>query len=254
MGIIEVDGVSKVYGANGARGAGTTALDRLSLDVEVGEFVSVLGPSGCGKTTLLFLLAGFTGSTTGEVRFKGATVTGPGPERAVMFQDYGLLPWLTVRRNIAFGLGPKGLPRSEVDDRVAALVELVRLRGFEEAYPHQISGGMKQRVSIARALAPDPDVLLMDEPFAALDALSREQMQEEIVGLWERTGKTVVLVTHSIDEALFLSDRIFVLTKRPGTLRESLSLERAGARSRRDGLARREHLYRLLHREMGEGA
>ncbi len=252
MSLITVSDLSKTFGVKG-RGDRVTALEGVSFSVDEGEFVSIVGPSGCGKTTLLFLMAGFTEATKGEVRFKGAAVRDPGPERTVMFQDYGLLPWLTVRRNIAFGLGPKGLSRKDIDERVAGLVDLVKLRGFERAYPHQISGGMKQRVAIARALAPDPDVLLMDEPFGALDALTREQMQEEIIGLWERTGKTVVLVTHSIDEAVFLSDRIFVMTRRPGRLMETVTLERRGGRSRRAGMDQREHLYRLLHGEMERG-
>ena len=255
MSVIEVVGVVKTYEGNGGQEP-VHALGEVSFTVESGEFVSILGPSGCGKTTLLFTIAGFIEATSGEVLCKGHRVTGPSFDRAVMFQEYGLFPWLTVSQNIAFGLKPKKMSRSERDDAVRRYLSMVHLKEFEDRYPYQLSGGMKQRVAIARALAPDPEVLLMDEPFGALDSLTRQRMQEEILSVWESTGKTVVLITHNIDEAIVLSDRILVMSARPGTIKESVTVDKAGLREKRTRssvkgfLEVREHLSRILRDEL----
>lgn len=200
------------------------ALNNVSCEIRNGEFFCIIGPSGCGKTTLLHMIAGFTMPSSGEVCYHGRPITQPGPDRIVIFQEYGLFPWMTVAENIAFGLEAKGIDARMRRDLVRSYVDLVQLRGFEDRYPHQISGGMKQRVGIARALAPDPEVVLMDEPFGALDSLTRDLMQEEILRVWERTRKTFVLITHNIEEAIFLGDRVMVMTARPGSVKEIIDV------------------------------
>lgn len=201
------------------------ALDRVSTSIREGEFVCLLGPSGCGKTTLLRVVAGLIEPTEGEVRISGHVVRGPGPERAFVFQDYALFPWKTVRENIEFGLHARGMPEEERQKVSSELVGVVGLEGFESAYPHALSGGMQQRVSIARALAVDPEVLLMDEPFGALDAQTRFAMQRELLRLWEIFHKTVLFVTHSIDEALYLADRVLLMSPRPGRIVEEMNIQ-----------------------------
>ena len=201
-----------------------SALQNVDLDIKAGEFISIVGPSGCGKTTLLNLLAGFTQPTSGAVLKHGRPIRGPGPDRTMMFQDYALFPWLTVRDNIAFGLGAKQLSKAARDERADHFIDLVGLSGFADAYPSQLSGGMRQRVSIARALAPEPDAVLMDEPFAALDSLTRDQLQEELLRIWSRCRTTFVLITHNIDEAIYLGDRVVVVSRRPGRIRAVLSV------------------------------
>jgi NitT/TauT family transport system ATP-binding protein len=193
-----------------------TALKDFDLVVQRGEFVSIVGPSGCGKSTFLNIVLGLIRPDAGEVRLNGREVTGPGQERAMVFQEFGLLPWRTVQANVELGLELKGVPAAERRKRATELIQLVGLAGFERHYPHELSGGMKQRVGLARALATDPEVLLMDEPFAALDAQTRDLMQAELLQIWERTRKTVLFVTHSIEEAAYLSDRVIVMTARPG--------------------------------------
>ena len=193
-----------------------TALKDLSLEVGKGEFVSIVGPSGCGKSTFLNLLLGLIKPDSGEMKLSGAPITGPGLERAMVFQEFGLLPWRTVRANVELGLELKGISVTERAQRATELIKLVGLKDFERHYPHELSGGMKQRVGLARALATEPEVLLMDEPFAALDAQTRDLMQTELLEIWERTKKTVLFVTHSIEEAAYLSDRVIVMTARPG--------------------------------------
>jgi NitT/TauT family transport system ATP-binding protein len=221
--MIEVKEISKVYLVGKKREA-LIAVKEVSFAVETGEFICILGPSGCGKTTLLHIIAGLDSPTVGEVRHNGALVDHPSPARTVVFQQYGLFPWMSVAKNIEFGLKAKGLNAAERRERVAYYMDLVRLRGFQNAYPHQISGGMKQRVALARALAPDPDVVLMDEPFGALDSLTRELLQEEILRIWDRAQRTFILITHSIDEAIFLGDRILVMTERPGTVKVTVEI------------------------------
>lgn len=236
-------------------GADTRALDDVSLDVQPGEFLCIIGPSGCGKTTLLNMMAGFTRPTRGEVLYRGEAVEGPGPDRTVMFQDYGLFPWMSAAENIAFGLSARKLQGTDLKARVSRFVDMVRLTGFEARYPDQLSGGMRQRVSIARALAPDPDVVLMDEPFAALDSLTRDLLQEELLRIWSGSGKTFVLITHNIEEAVFLADRILVMRARPGRIKASIDIPlprpRAPEIRTRDPafLALKERVTRLLREE-----
>jgi NitT/TauT family transport system ATP-binding protein len=202
-----------------------TALTDFSLSVAQGEFVSVVGPSGCGKSTFLNILLGLIKHDRGTLEFNGRPITGPGQERAMVFQEFGLLPWRTATANIELGLELKGTPAAERAQRAAELIKLVGLNGFESHYPHELSGGMKQRVGLARALATEPQVLLMDEPFAALDAQTRDLMQTELLQIWERTKKTVLFVTHSIEEAAYLSDRVVVMTARPGRTKDILKID-----------------------------
>ena len=201
------------------------ALDGVNLSIADGEFVSIVGPSGCGKTTFLSVVDGLIPATEGRILVDGAAVTRPGPDRAVVFQDASLLPWRTVLNNVLYGLECIGVPRREARERARRFVALVGLDGFEHNYPHELSGGMQQRVNLARALVMDPKILLMDEPFAALDAQTREAMQEELLRIWKAAGKTVLFITHQIDEAIFLSDRVIVFSARPGRVRESISVE-----------------------------
>ncbi|HEY7168709.1 MAG TPA: ABC transporter ATP-binding protein [Candidatus Binatia bacterium] len=202
-----------------------TALSNFNLSVNKGEFVSIVGPSGCGKSTFLSILLGLLKPDGGAIHLNGAPIKGPGRERAMVFQEFGLLPWRTVQGNIELGLELKGNPPADRAARARELIKLVGLTGFESHYPHELSGGMKQRVGLARALATEPDVLLMDEPFAALDAQTRDLMQTELLQIWERTRKTVLFVTHSIEEAAYLSDRVVVMTARPGRAKDVLVIE-----------------------------
>ena len=201
------------------------ALKDFSLEVGRGEFVSIVGPSGCGKSTFLNLLLGLIKPDSGEMKLDGTPITGPGQERAMVFQEFGLLPWRTVRANVELGLELKGMPTPQRAERAAELINLVGLKDFARHYPHELSGGMKQRVGLARALATEPEVLLMDEPFAALDAQTRDLMQMELLQIWEHTKKTVLFVTHSIEEAAYLSDRVIVLTARPGRTKDILNID-----------------------------
>lgn len=201
-----------------------TALRDFSLQIAKGEFVSIVGPSGCGKSTFLNILLGLISPDTGQMELNGTRITGPSQERAMVFQEFGLLPWRTVLANVELGLELKGMPPAQRAERSANLINLVGLKGFEHHYPHELSGGMKQRVGLARALATEPDVLLMDEPFAALDAQTRDLMQAELLQIWEQTKKTVLFVTHSIEEAAYLSDRVIVMTARPGKTKEILKI------------------------------
>ncbi len=194
------------------------AMDGVTLDVREGEFLTLVGPSGCGKSTLLEMIAGLTSPSSGEIVIDGTPVTGPGLDRGIVFQQYALFPWRTALSNIEFGLEAKAVPRRERAELARHYLDLVGLSGFEHRHPHELSGGMRQRVAIARSLAFDPDVLLMDEPFAALDAQTRESLQEELLTIWEKTGKTVVFITHGIDEALYLGQRVAVMSSRPGRI------------------------------------
>ncbi len=217
--LIEARGVGKTYMG------GTEALRGADLVIARGEFVCLIGASGCGKSTLLRLMAGFETPTTGEISMQGRPVIGPGPDRGMVFQDYGLFPWLSVRGNIAFGPRARGLPTAEVAERVGRFVSMVGLDRFADAYPHQLSGGMKQRVAIARVLANDAALALMDEPFGALDAMSRERLQDELLQLWAATGLTVVFVTHSIEEALVLADRVVLMSHGPGRIVDEIGVD-----------------------------
>ena len=221
MADIEFDRVGKVFPGDEP----IVALEDLSLHIPDQTFAAVLGPSGCGKSTALNLIAGFERPTAGAVRVAGRTVGRPGPERGVVFQDVALFPWLRVEDNIAFGLRIAGLAESDVRRRVDELLDVVGLGRFRRRYPAELSGGMRQRVSIARVLALDSDVFLMDEPFGSLDAQTRRLMQEFLVGVWERRKKTVFFITHDIDEAIFLADRVFVMTARPGRIKAELRVD-----------------------------
>jgi NitT/TauT family transport system ATP-binding protein len=201
------------------------ALNDINLDVRKGEFLVLVGPSGCGKSTLLDILAGLAHPTSGAVYIDGKIVTGPALDRGIVLQGYALFPWRTVRQNVEFGLEIKKIPKRDRAAISDTFINLVGLDGFADRFPHELSGGMKQRVAIARALAYDPEVLLMDEPFAAVDAQTRESLQDELLRIWEATGKTILFVTHSIEEAVFLGDRVAVLTPNPGTLREIVKID-----------------------------
>ena len=196
------------------------ALASIDLSVDEHEFVTIVGPSGCGKSTLLYLVGGFLQPSAGTIRLRGKPIAGPGPDRGIVFQRYSLFPWLTVRGNIAYGLAEKGTPRRERDRIVSELVRLVHLEGFEERYPRELSGGMQQRVALAQTLACQPDILLMDEPFGALDAQTRRILQDELRRIWRRDMKTVLFVTHDVEEAVALGNRIVVMAARPGRIKE----------------------------------
>jgi NitT/TauT family transport system ATP-binding protein len=213
---IRIRGVRKVFSA---RGASVTALHDVDLDVAPGELVCLLGPSGCGKSTLLNAVAGFSPPSAGEIVANGRPVTGPGPDRAMVFQEYALFPWMTVERNVAFGLEMKGTPRAALRAKVDALLAKLHLRDFRDRYPKDLSGGMRQRVAIARALAIDAPMLLMDEPFGALDALTRRNLQDELLRIWAELKVTILFVTHGIEESIYLADRVVVMTYRPGTVK-----------------------------------
>jgi NitT/TauT family transport system ATP-binding protein len=250
MGLLCVTQVTKIHGEPGSPDA-VTALEDVSLTIENNLFCAVLGQSGCGKTTLLNMVAGFERPNSGEITIDGRAVAKPGWQNTIIFQDYALFPWMTVAQNIGFGLEMKKVERGERRDCVRRHIELVGLRGFEDKYPNQLSGGMRQRVAIARALAVSPEILLMDEPFAALDAQNRAFMQDELVGIWQREPKTVMLVTHSIDEAIRLADRVIVLTRRPGRVKACLEVELPRPRDEDDPryLALKKELRRLLQEE-----
>jgi NitT/TauT family transport system ATP-binding protein len=228
-GRIECQSVRKTY-KDAAEGTEVVALDGLTLSIEPREFLTLLGPSGCGKSTLLNIVAGFEKPDGGQVLLDGRLVMTPGPDRGVVFQDYALFPWLNVQQNVAYGLREKGLPKAEVKATGQRFIRMVGLTGFERRYPHELSGGMRQRVALARVLAIDPQILLMDEPFAAVDAQTRVILQEELQRLWMQTLKTVVFVTHSVDEAIYLSDRVTVMTARPGSVKAIVPIDLARPR------------------------
>jgi len=219
---LEASGVRKAYTKNGRELA---ILDVERFSVREGEFVTVIGPSGCGKSTFLHIMGGFIKAESGSIRVSGKEVSGPGPDRGMMFQEFALFPWKTVAGNVAWGLEAQGVPREQIKTKVWTYLQITGLGEFSNHFPAELSGGMKQRVALARVLAIDPEVLLMDEPFGALDSQTREVMQEELIRLWEQTGKTIVFVTHDIEEAVFLGDRVVVLTARPGRIREEVKID-----------------------------
>lgn len=219
-----VEGVSRVFG--GVSGAKPVrALEPTNLEVAENDFITILGPSGCGKSTLLRIIAGLDRPTQGRVLLDGRAVTGPGADRGMVFQSYTLFPWLTVAQNIAFGLRERAVPAAQRREIVEAYIDKVGLRGFENHFPKQLSGGMQQRTAIARALANDPQILLLDEPFGALDNQTRALMQELLLGIWERERKTVLFVTHDIEEAIFVASRVVVMSARPGRIKADLAVD-----------------------------
>jgi len=215
--MIEVEAVSHTYRTPDGREI--PALERVSLQVREREFIALLGPSGCGKSTLLYLIGGFLPIEKGAISIEGAPVAGPGPDRGIVFQHFALFPWKTVRGNVLYGLEKLGLPRPERERRAQEYIDLVGLSGFEASYPSQLSGGMKQRAALARTLAIDPSTLLMDEPFGALDAQTRSLMQSELLAIWQRSPKTVIFVTHDVQEAVYLAQRVVVMSARPGRVK-----------------------------------
>jgi NitT/TauT family transport system ATP-binding protein len=224
------------------------ALEGINLDVRAGEFLCIVGPSGCGKSTLLHLIAGLQAPTSGQIQVDGNPIQGPGTDRIMIFQDHGLFPWLTVGQNVEFGMKMKGLPKAERRDKTQHYLRLVHLGKFENSYIHQLSGGMRQRVAIARALATESDVLLMDEPFAALDAQTRDLLHDELERIWSNTGRTIIFVTHNVREAVRLGDRVVLLTFRPGRVKREFPINLPRPRSLEDptvALAAREVLDEL---------
>ncbi|TXF13438.1 ABC transporter ATP-binding protein [Pelomicrobium methylotrophicum] len=236
-----------------ARDTTVDAINGVSLNVQPGEFVSLIGPSGCGKSTLLNAVAGFIEPSRGTVLLDGQPIRGPGSDRGVVFQQYSLFPWMTVRKNVEFGLKMKGIPRSERERQARTLLGLTGLLSFENHYPDQLSGGMKQRVGIVRALATSPQVLLMDEPFGALDAQTRVVMQEILTNMWQRLRISVLFVTHDIDEAVFLSDRVYVMTARPGRVKAELAVSLPRPRtSEMTGMPQFQAMVRTIKRLIRE--
>ena len=225
---LQVKNLSRIYEGNNGP---VVALQDVNLTVEESEFVMIVGPSGCGKTTLINIIGGLDEATSGEVLLDGKPVSAPGVDRGMVFQGYSLFPWLNVQKNIEFGLKMKGIPAAERADQAKKYIELVGLKGFEAALPKQLSGGMKQRVAIARTLANEPEVLLMDEPFGALDAQTRVVMQELLADISRRTGTTILFITHDIDEAVLLGERVYVMSRRPGTVRDVIEVDIPGERS-----------------------
>jgi NitT/TauT family transport system ATP-binding protein len=239
------------------------ALDRINLQVQAGEFVCVVGPSGCGKSTLLHLIAGLHQQTSGQVLIDGKAVQGTGTDRIMIFQEHGLFPWLTAGQNVEFGMKMKGVPKAEREEKTLHYLRLVHLTKFKDSYIHQLSGGMRQRVAIARALATEPDVLLMDEPFAALDAQTRDLLHDELERIWRETGRTIIFVTHNVREAIRLGDRVVLMTFRPGRVKSEFPVHLPRPRHLEDpavaGAAReildelRDEINRSLEVEYNEG-
>lgn len=225
---LQVRNLSKIYED---REKEVVALKDVNLEVKESEFVMIVGPSGCGKTSLINIIGGLDEASSGEVLLDGKAVSGPGADRGMVFQGYSLFPWLSVQKNVEFGLKMKKMPASQREEHARKYIKLVGLEGFEDALPRQLSGGMKQRVAIARTLANEPEVLLMDEPFGALDAQTRVVMQELLADISRRTGTTILFITHDIDEAVLLGDRIYVMSRRPGTVRDAITVDIPGERN-----------------------
>lgn len=225
---LQVRGLSKIYEDNSKE---VVALKDVNLEVKESEFVMIVGPSGCGKTSLINIIGGLDEASAGEVLLDGKSVSGPGADRGMVFQGYSLFPWLTVQKNVEFGLKMKKISPAERAEHARKYIRLVGLEGFEDALPRQLSGGMKQRVAIARTLANEPEVLLMDEPFGALDAQTRVVMQELLADISRRTGTTILFITHDIDEAVLLGERIYVMSRRPGTVRDAITVDIPGERN-----------------------
>jgi NitT/TauT family transport system ATP-binding protein len=262
MGLIRFENVNKIFGSSDA---GVKALDDINLEIGEKEFVAIVGPSGCGKTTCLRMAAGFEPPSSGIVSINGKTITRPGPDRAVVFQQFALFPWKSVRENIELGLRNKNLPQAERDVLIGDVLKLMNLESHANAFPHQLSGGMQQRVAIARAYVLDPEVLLMDEPFGALDAQTRVVMQEELVRLARRNPRTVLFITHAVEEAVYLADRVAIMTRRPGRIKEVIDVRSIRQRENWDQhqkiedvmdlesfVSLRTHIWKSLREEKGQ--
>ena len=230
--MIEIDRVSQVFQT--AARKDHLALSDISLQVEDGAFVSILGPSGCGKSTLLYIVGGFVAPTSGVAKMRGRPITGPGPDRGPVFQEFALFAWKNALGNVMYGLLQQGAGRAQAEAQSRELLKMVGLKGYENFYPKELSGGMKQRVALARTLAYRPEVLLMDEPFGALDAHTRTRLQNDLLNIWERDRKTVLFVTHSVDEAVFLSDKVVMMTQTPGRIRQIIDIDLPRPRVRTD--------------------
>ncbi|MBV9573362.1 MAG: ABC transporter ATP-binding protein [Acidobacteriales bacterium] len=258
---VSLDGICLNYKVNGGRHL--LALDDINLQVQPGEFLCIVGPSGCGKSTLLHLIAGLQRSTSGTVKVDGKLVEGPGTDRILIFQELGLFPWLTVGQNVEFGMKMKGISKTERREKIRYYLRLVHLSQFEDSYTHQLSGGMRQRVALARALATEPDVLLMDEPFAALDAQTRDLLHDELERIWAETGRTIIFVTHNVREAVRLGGRVALFTFRPGRVKREFKIDLPRPRQLEDSsVARcareilddlREEINKSLEEEYGDG-
>lgn len=242
---LSIEGVSKRF-------KDKLVLEKIDIDIMDGEFVCVVGPSGCGKTTLLRIIAGLEEPSEGNILLEGREINGPSPDRGMIFQEYSLFPWKTVRKNVSFGLEIDNMPREEINRTVEKYIKMVGLSGFEEHYPNEISGGMKQRVAIARALVKDPFVFLMDEPFGSLDAQTRNMLQDELLSIWEKTQKTIVFVTHSVDEALYIGDRVAVMSANPGRITKiiDVNVERPRERTDLKIMRERKEILDLLEVEL----
>ncbi|MBQ2934686.1 MAG: ABC transporter ATP-binding protein [Lachnospiraceae bacterium] len=256
---LKVTNLQKVFPANGRKEKDLDALKDINLEVKESEFVVMVGPSGCGKSTLINIIGGLADATEGSVEIDGREVSGPGADRGMVFQGYSLFPWLTVQKNIEFGLKMKKVPKAEREKIAQEYIQLVGLSGFENALPKQLSGGMKQRVAIARTLANQPEILLMDEPFGALDAQTRVVMQELLAKISRETKNTILFITHDIDEAILLADRIYVMSRRPGTIREVMEVNIPGERNHEilvtpEFLAMKRKIMEMLWQESQDAA
>ncbi|MFC6766963.1 ABC transporter ATP-binding protein [Natrinema soli] len=251
-GRVTVSSIEKIYQSENER---TKAIDDLSFESEGGEFLSVVGPSGCGKSTLLYLIAGFLEPSSGTIAVDGNEIHGPGTDRGVVFQDYALFPWRTVMDNVTYGLEEQNIPKDERQETAQRFIDMMGLDGFEDKYPKELSGGMKQRVALARTLAYDPQILLMDEPFGALDQPLRESLQDHLLDIWRELGKTIIFITHDVEEAVYLSEKVMIMTQHPGTKKAVLDIDidRTGTREEiitSDEYAEQKNrVWRLLHEE-----
>ncbi len=248
MAQIEIDGVGKVYQEDTPEPI--VAIDRIDLDIERNQFITIVGPSGCGKSTLLHMMGGFISASAGEIRLDGAVIDGPGPERGIVFQHFALCPWKTVMGNVEYGLVEKGMRKAERRELAQHYIDMVKLTGFENVFPNRLSGGMQQRVALARMLACDPDILLMDEPFGALDAQTRIILQEELLDIWRKHTKTVVFVTHDVREAVFLSEKVVVMTARPGRIKRILQTGLSAGAERLEVDRKAEDVWDILREEV----
>ena len=248
MAQIEIDSVGKTYQEDTPEPI--LAIDRIDLDIERNQFITIVGPSGCGKSTLLHMMGGFIPTSSGEIRLDGKQVESPGPERGIVFQHFALFPWKTVLGNVEYGLVEQGVAKAERREIAQHFIDMVKLTGFENQYPNRLSGGMQQRVALARMLACDPDILLMDEPFGALDAQTRTIMQEELLDIWRRYTKTVVFITHDVREAVFLSEKVVVMTARPGRIKRVIETGLGAGAERLEVDRKAEEVWDILREEV----